>query len=62
VMLVGFRMRNGFRERLVTELKESRYQGKKAGGQAYQVERPAGEMSLPQDVHKRAACEQVHWE
>jgi len=33
VMLVGFWMRNGFRERLVTGLKETGYHGKKAGGQ-----------------------------
>jgi len=35
VMLVGFQMRNGFRERLVTGLKERRYHGKKAGGRGY---------------------------
>ena len=35
VMLVGFRMRNGFRGRLVMGLKERGYQGKKAGGRAY---------------------------
>jgi len=35
VMLVGFRMRNGFRERLVTGLKERGYHGKKAGGRGY---------------------------
>jgi len=32
VMLVGFRMRNGLRERLVRGLKESESHGKKAGG------------------------------
>ena len=32
VILVGFRMRNGFRKRLVTALKERGYHGKKAGG------------------------------
>jgi len=62
VMLVGFRMRNGFRERLVTGLKERGYHGKKAGGLGYQGERPGGEMSRPQDVGKRAAWERVHWE
>jgi len=35
VMLVGFRIRNGFRERLVMGLKESGYHGRKAGGRAY---------------------------
>jgi len=50
VMLVGFRMRNGFRERLVTGLKERGYHGRKAGGRAYQGGRPEGEMSRPQDV------------
>jgi len=35
VILVGFRMRNGFRERLVTGLKERGYNGRKAGRQAY---------------------------
>jgi len=32
VMLDGFRVRNGFRERLVTKLKEREYHGRKAGG------------------------------
>jgi len=36
VMLVGFQMRNGFRERLVTGLKERGYHGKKAGRRGYQ--------------------------
>jgi len=35
VMLVVFRMRNGFRERLVTGLKEREYHGRKAGRRAY---------------------------
>jgi len=35
VMLVGFRMRNGFRKRLVTGLKEKGYHGKKASRRAY---------------------------
>ena len=35
VMLVEFQMRNGFRERLVTGLKERGYNGKKAGGRGY---------------------------
>ena len=30
-MLDGFRVRNGFRERLVTKLKERDYHGRKAG-------------------------------
>jgi len=34
VMLVEFRMRNGFRERLVIGLKERGYHGRKAGGRA----------------------------
>ena len=34
VMLDGFRVRNGFRERLVTKLKEREYPGRKAGGPA----------------------------
>jgi len=55
VMLVGFRMRNGFRERLVRGLKESGDDGKKAGGRAYREGRPEGEMSRLQDVRKRAA-------
>jgi len=62
VMLVGFRMSNGFRERLVTGLKERGYHGKKAGGRGYQGGRPGGEMSRLQDVRKRAAWERVHWE
>jgi len=62
VMLVGFRMRNGFREWLVMWLKERGYHGKKAGGQGYRWGRPGGEMSWPQDVRKRAAWERVHWE
>jgi len=33
-MLEGFRVRNGFRERLVTKLKERGYHGRKAGGPA----------------------------
>ena len=45
VMLVGFRMRNGFRERLVTGLKERGYQGKKARGPGYRGGRPGREMS-----------------
>jgi len=62
VMLVGFRMRNAFRERLVTGLKERGNHGRKAGGRVYQGGRPEGEMSRPQDVRKRAAWERVHWE
>ena len=62
VMLVGFRMRNGFRERLVTELKERGYHGRKPCGLAYRERRPEGEMLWPQDVRKRAAWERVHWE
>jgi len=62
VMLVGFRMRNGFRERFVTGLKERGYHGKKAGGWGYQGGRLGGEMSRPQEVRKRAAWERVHWE
>jgi len=31
-MLDGFRVRNGFRERLVTNLKKRGYHGRKAGG------------------------------
>ena len=55
VMLVRFRMRNGFSERLVTGLKERGYHGKKAGGRGYRGGRPGGEMSLPQGVRKRVA-------
>ena len=62
LMLVGFRMRNGFRERLVTELKERGYHGKKAGRRGYRGGRPGGEMSRPHDVRKRAAWERVDWE
>ena len=62
VMLVGFRMRNRLRERLVKGLKERGYHGKKDGGRGYQGGRPGGEMSRPQDIHKRAAWELVHWE
>jgi len=40
VMLVGFRMRNGLREPLVTGLKERGYHGKTAGGRAYRGGRP----------------------
>jgi len=59
---VGFRMRNGFRKRLVTGLKESGYHGKKDGGRGHRGGRLGGEMSRPQDVRKRAAWERVHWE
>jgi len=62
VILVGFRMRNGIRKRLLTGLKERGYHGKKAGGRAYRGGRPEGEMLQPQDVRKRAAWEWVHWE
>jgi len=62
VILVGFRMRNGFREMLVTGLKQIRYHGKKAGGRGYLGGRPGGVMSRPQEVRKRAALERVHWE
>ena len=55
MMLVGFRMRNGFREMLVTGLKERWYHGRKAGGRAYRGRRPEAEMSPLQDVRKRAA-------
>jgi len=55
VMLMGFRMRNGFRERLVTGLKERGYHRKKAGGRGYRGRRLGGEMWRPQDVRKRAA-------
>jgi len=61
VILVGFRMRNGSRERLVTGLKERGYHGKKGGG-GYRGGSPGGEMSRPQDVPKRAVWERVHWE
>ena len=60
VMLVGFRMRNEGRERLVTGLKERGYHGKKAGGRGYWGGRLGGEISRPQDIRKRAAWEQVH--
>jgi len=59
-MLVGCRMRNGFRESSVTGLKERGYHGKKAGGRGYRGGRPGGAMSRPQDVRKRAAWERVH--
>jgi len=62
VMLVGFWMRNGFWERLVTRLKERGYHGKKAGGRGYRGGSPGGEMSWLQDVRKRAAWERVNWE
>jgi len=62
VMLVGFRMRNAFRGRLVKRLKERGYHGRKAGRRGYWGERPGGEMLRPQDVCKRAAWERVHWE
>ena len=57
VMWLGFQMRNGFRERLVTGLKESGYHGKKDGGRGHRGGRLGGEMSQPQDVRKRAAWE-----
>jgi len=47
VMLVGFQMSNGFRERLVTGLKVRGYHGKKAGRWGYRGGRPRGEMSRP---------------
>jgi len=62
VMFVGFRMRYGFRERLVTGLKERAYHGKKAGGRGYRGGKPGGEMLRSHDVRKRAAWEWVHWE
>ena len=62
MMFVGFRMRNGFRARLVTGLKESGYHRKKADGRGYRRGRPGGEMSGAQAVRKRAAWEQMHWE
>ena len=62
VMLVGFQMRNGFRERLVTGLKERGYHGKKSAGRGYRGGRPGGEMWRPQEVRKRAAWERVNWE
>ena len=62
VMLVGSWMRNGFRERLVTGFNERGYHGKKAGGRRYRGGRPEGEMSRPQDLHKRGAWERVYWE
>jgi len=62
VMLVGLRMRNGFRVRLVTGLKERGYHGKKARRQGYRGGRPRGEMSRRQEVGKRAAWARVHWE
>jgi len=62
VMLVGFWMRNGFRERLLRGLKQRGYHGKKAGGRAYREGRPEGERSRPQEVHKRAAWERVNWQ
>jgi len=62
VMMVGFRMRNGLREKLVTWLKGRGYHRKKAGGRGYRGGRPGGEMLRPQDVRKRVAWEGVHWE
>jgi len=62
VMLVGFRMRNGFRERLVTGLKERGYHGKTSGGRGYRGGRPGRQMLRPQDVCKRVTWERVHWE
>jgi len=61
VMVVGFRMRNGFTERLVTGLKERGYHGRKAGGRGYPAGRLGGAMSPPQDVRKRGAWERVYW-
>jgi len=55
VMLVGFRMRNEFRERLVTRLKVRLYHGKKAGQRVYWRRKLEGEMSRQQDVPKMAA-------
>jgi len=62
VLLVGFRMRNGFREWLVMGLKERGYHRKKAGRRAYRGQRPQGGMSRQQDVGKSAARERVHSE
>jgi len=62
VIPVGFLMRNGFRERLVTGLKDRGHYGKKAGRQAYEGSRQGGEISWLQDVHKRAAWKWMHWE
>ena len=55
VMLVGFRMRNAFRGRLVKRFKERGYHGKHAGRRGYRGGRLGGEMSRPQEVRKRAA-------
>jgi len=62
LMLVGFRMRNRFRERFVAGLKKRGYHGKKAAGLGNRRGRPGGEMLRPQDVRKRAAWERVRWE
>jgi len=62
VILVEFRIRNGFREWLVTGLKERGYGAKKAGKGVYREGWPRGGMVWPQDVRKRVAWERVHWE
>ena len=52
MILVEFRMRYGFRARVVTGLKDRGYQGKKDGGSEYWHGRPREEAWQPQDVHK----------
>jgi len=61
VMLMRFRMRNGFRERLVTGSNERGYHGKKGAGRAYRQGKPEADISRPQDVGKQAVWERLHW-
>jgi len=46
-VLVGFQMRNSFRERLVMGLRKRVYHGKKPSVRAYWDVRPGGKRSRP---------------
>jgi len=53
-------VRNGFRERLVTKLKERGYYGRKAGGPAYLGGGPGCERLRLKGIHRTAAWERGH--
>jgi len=56
-MLDGFRVRNGFIDRLVTKLMEREYHGRKAGGPANLGRGPGCEMLRLKAVRRTAAWE-----
>jgi len=57
MMLDGFRVRNGFRERLVTKLKQRVYHGRKAGGPACLGRGPGCERWRLKGIRRTAAWE-----